>query len=363
MRHRAVNLVHVLARAPVAALVAAALTPVWHAQAAAPPEAPPPVVVCIDPGHGGAPDNAHPERAYDPGAVAATGLIEKEVVLDLARRLRRLLEADLVSVVLTRDADVDVDIATRSQTANRAGAAVFVSIHLNGFLDPKVGGTVILYPRDTSLGFARTMSDALAKRLGPLGIDDDGTMLRDNWWLQTTMPTVTVEAAYLSNPREADLLRQDRVRDAIAAGIRDGIEAQVPEIQRRKAAVLAARAADSGDGAASAAAGAAAASQAASNAAKPLTAAVRPPATGVTPNRSALSDIPIGWALLSGLVAFVVTGRRRLTRAVVQGLRRLAGERPPAHRHSQRTARRRQLIERGATRRALRPSVYDELRL
>lgn len=288
MTRRANRLLHVLLCAPAAALVAAAATPSAHAVAgdvtsspvrvvAAPvasssmrvvaaPVAPPsmrvvaatvasssmrlvaipsasadpprPIVVCLDPGHGGKPDNAHPDRPFDPGTVGPNGLLEKDVALDLARRLRRLLEADLVEVVMTRDSDIWLDIPTRSQFCNQSGASAMVSIHLNGFQDPSVGGSVVLYPHADQPQFAQTMSDALAKRLAPFGIADDGIMLRDNWWLHTTMPTVTVESAYLTNPREADLLARDDVRAAIAAGMRDGIELELPQIAQRKAEIL-----------------------------------------------------------------------------------------------------------------------------
>lgn len=251
MTRRANRLLHVAVCAPAAAILAVAVTPssparvsgfsgapvhILPAAAAAPPS---PAVVCLDPGHGGVPDNAHPEQPFDPGAVAANGLLEKDVALDLARRVRRLLQDDLVTVVMTRDRDVWLDIPTRSATCNRSGAAAMVSIHLNGFQDPSVGGSVVLYPHADQPQFAQTMSDALASRLAPYGIQDDGIVLRDNWWIHTTMPTVTVESAYLSNPREADLLRRDEVRQAIAAGIRDGIERQLPQIARRKAEILA----------------------------------------------------------------------------------------------------------------------------
>jgi N-acetylmuramoyl-L-alanine amidase len=205
--------------------------------------APAQIVVVLDAGHGGSPDNDHPDVPYDSGAVAANGLQEKDVALDLVRRTATLLEKDLVKVVLTRDRDVFLDIPTRSDIANRSGAVVMVSIHLNGFSDQAVAGTTVLYPSAGRAQFAQTTSDALAKRLGQLGIQDDGTMLRDNWWVHNKMPTVTVEAAYLTNLREAELLKQDDVRDAIAAGVHDGIEAQEPIIKQRMSEIVAWRAA------------------------------------------------------------------------------------------------------------------------
>jgi hypothetical protein len=84
MRHRARSL-HILALAPVAAIVAGALGPMPYALAAA-SKAPSPIVVTVDPGHGGRPSAAHPKMPFDPGAIGTNGLLEKDVDLDVGRR-------------------------------------------------------------------------------------------------------------------------------------------------------------------------------------------------------------------------------------------------------------------------------------
>ncbi len=89
-----------------------------------PPPGPEPekTVVVIDPGHGGS----------ENGAVGPTGLREKDVALDLARRLKRVLQRDPgVSVVLTRDEDRRLDLDERTAVANHNQADLFISIHLN----------------------------------------------------------------------------------------------------------------------------------------------------------------------------------------------------------------------------------------
>jgi len=75
--------------------------------------------VVLDPGHGG----------KDPGAIGPTGLREKEVNLDIARRLARRLRERGIEVVLTRTSDVFVPLAERSRIANRAQPDLFISIH------------------------------------------------------------------------------------------------------------------------------------------------------------------------------------------------------------------------------------------
>ena len=238
MRHRATHLLHVLACAPVAAALAATLALPSHALAASPQPGPPqPYVVAIDPGHGGSPDNSNPSQLFDPGVVAQNGLQEKDVTLDLARRVAALLRADDVEVVLTRTSDTYVDIGPRMQAAIDAGAQLFVSIHLNSFTDPGTGGALVLYPNDGSLPFAQVMSDALNTRLQSYAIADDGVQSKPDLWVHATMPAVTVEGAYLTNPREAQLLTEDPFRNALAQAIRDGVEKQAPEIATRAVAI------------------------------------------------------------------------------------------------------------------------------
>src|SRR5947209_8573481 len=119
---------HVLLSAAVALALALSLSPVAPAAA---DSAPAPYVVCLDPGHGGSPVNGHPEITYDSGALGLDGLVEKDLTLDVARRLRAQLQADLVSVVMTRDSDAPVSIEDRSKTCNDAHADLFMSIHFN----------------------------------------------------------------------------------------------------------------------------------------------------------------------------------------------------------------------------------------
>jgi N-acetylmuramoyl-L-alanine amidase len=78
--------------------------------------------IVLDAGHGG----------DDHGAEGPTGLLEKELVLDVARRLKARIESERVQVVLTRDTDVYVPLEERTAIANRAGADLFISVHANG---------------------------------------------------------------------------------------------------------------------------------------------------------------------------------------------------------------------------------------
>jgi hypothetical protein len=123
--------------------------------------------------------------------------------------------------------------------ANNDGAAVFVSVHFNSFTDGGPNGSLVLYPRDTDLSFAQTMGDTMAAYLGPLGVADDGVQLRDNWWIHTQMPTVTVEPAFLSNTREASMIGTPGFQQVLAMSIRAGIEKYDPQLLQRKAQIVA----------------------------------------------------------------------------------------------------------------------------
>jgi N-acetylmuramoyl-L-alanine amidase len=227
MSHRARHL-HVLASAPFAALLAVCLAPPAHAQTKQPPARPHQYVVAIDAGHGGTPDNNHPAVPFDPGVIGPHGLLEKDVTLDVAQRVQRMLTAQSVSVVMTRSDDRYIDIGTRMQSATDRHASLFVSIHMNSFGSATAGGTTVLYPADASSAFAQRMSDTLGTELAPLGLADDGTQLKSDMWVTATMPTVTVEAAYLSNPYEEALMGEADARDAIARAIVVGIGRQSP---------------------------------------------------------------------------------------------------------------------------------------
>jgi N-acetylmuramoyl-L-alanine amidase len=236
MCHRK-RLLHILASAPVT--IATMATFAWTAHAQNNQTPPQPIVVAIDPGHGGAPDNNHPDQLFDPGVIGVNGVLEKDVTLDISRRLRTLLKADMVKVVMTRDSDQYVSIQDRTQKAQDNHADLFISIHSNSFNDPATGGALILYPNDKSSAFANTMSATVAKGEAPYNVANDGVQLRNDLWMHTTMPTVTLEAAFLTNAHEADLLGQANFREIVADSARDGIEQTESQIAQRKTEIVA----------------------------------------------------------------------------------------------------------------------------
>ena len=237
MRLRA-RLLYVLVIVPAAATLVAAVGATAHAQTEAGAE-PQPVVIALDPGHGGAPNPSNPSQPFDPGAISAGGLMEKVVTLDIAQRVAALLHEDMVQTVLTRDTDQWVTISDREQIGIDAHAERFISIHCNSYTDTTASGSLVLYPAAGSLPFAQTIADTLGRDLATSGVPDDGTVLRDDWWIHNPMPTATVEVAYLSTPREATLLAAMNFRQQAALAIRDGIERGDPDIATRKSQIQA----------------------------------------------------------------------------------------------------------------------------
>ena len=203
---------------------------------------PSPYVIAIDPGHGGSP-TSDPTQLWDPGVVVGS-VMEKDITLDLAFRLRDLLKQERVKVVLTRTRDEYVEISERWNRADAAGARLYVSLHVNAYDgDPSINGSTILYPRPDSLPFAQNIESAIAQGLKPYQIADDGVAAKPELWVHSDVPTATVEPVYLTNPREAALLQQGGFRQAIVQGIFNGILDADPQIEATKTQIVRAEAA------------------------------------------------------------------------------------------------------------------------
>jgi N-acetylmuramoyl-L-alanine amidase len=95
-------------------------------------------LVVLDPGHGGTTmeGGSSPNNATGPN-----GTKDKDLVLDIAKRVNEQLRARNISTLMTRDSDVNIGISKRVQIAKEALADAFISIHLNGNINPTVQGT------------------------------------------------------------------------------------------------------------------------------------------------------------------------------------------------------------------------------
>jgi N-acetylmuramoyl-L-alanine amidase len=211
--------------------------------------------VVIDAGHGG----------VSVGTRTPQGVLEKDLTLDIAVRLRRLLEKQL-QVVMTREGDRDVSLEQRGTLANRAGADIFVSIHLNWIQNRRSRGVETYYlgptddpyltrlaasenlesgysladmrhlldriyagvRQDKSRKLAEAVQGALFQSLGKLSpeVADRGVKAAPFIvLLSTEMPAILAEVSSMSNEDEARLLTKPLYRQYIAEALAKGIRA------------------------------------------------------------------------------------------------------------------------------------------
>ena len=217
--------------------------------------------IALDAGHGG--DSL--------GTRTPLGLLEKDITLDIARRLRVLLEAGHgFEVVMTRQDDNAVSLAERAAIANRSGADVFISVHVNWIEDHAARGveTYFLGPtndpflnrlaalenrdsgysmadmrqlldgiyagvrQDKSRQLAEVVQGALFRSLGRVnpGIEDRGVKSAPFIvLLSTQMPAILAEVSCASNADEARLLARPLYRQYIAEALAGGLRAYASE--------------------------------------------------------------------------------------------------------------------------------------
>jgi N-acetylmuramoyl-L-alanine amidase len=218
------------------------------------------VTITLDPGHGG----------EDPGAVGRGGTYEKNVTLEVARRLKSRIDAEPnMRAVLTRDSDFFVPLQMRVQKARRVQADLFLSIHADAWIKPDARGSsvFVLSERGASSSLARLMAQReneadlvggvnlgakdpfLARTLLDLSqtatINDSlklGKYLLGELGSVNTLhknnveqagfavlkapdiPSALIETAFISNPEEERRLNddayQDKLADAIIRGVR-----------------------------------------------------------------------------------------------------------------------------------------------
>ena len=171
-------------------------------------------VIVLDAGHGG----------KDPGAMISD-LIEKNLNLDIAKRVQALLNADArFEVYMTRENDVFVELIDRAAFANNKKADLFVSIH-NNSMPKNFSGTMLLYNASKLSGnkeLAESFQEIVSKASGLPGI---GARSREDLAVlkRIEMPGVLVEVACMSNIKDRRELRKESFKQNIAKGIYDSI--------------------------------------------------------------------------------------------------------------------------------------------
>ena len=237
------------------------------------------IIIALDPGHGG----------EDPGAIGPAGTREKDVVLRLAHRLRERINNSSVSgnpmrAFLTRDADFFVPLHVRVQKARQVQADLFVSLHADAFYTPHPQGASVfaLSQSGASSSAARWMAERenKADQIGGLNIQNKDAQVKHMLFDMSTtaqindslklggamlgeigrvgklhkgrveqagfavlkapdIPSVLVEATFISNPQEEAKLNSDSYQDQVADALMRGIEAYFsrnPPLARKRSA-------------------------------------------------------------------------------------------------------------------------------
>jgi N-acetylmuramoyl-L-alanine amidase len=221
------------------------------------------IIIALDPGHGG----------EDPGAIGPAGTKEKDIVLQVALKLRERINATTIKgnpmrAFLTRDADFFVPLHVRVQKAQRVRADLFISIHADAFTTPAARGASVfaLSVKGASSATARYMAEKENKAdlVGGISVQTKDAQVQralldmsttaqinDSLKLGSTVlgeiggfaklhkprveqagfavlkapdiPSVLIETAFISNPEEEQKLRDEDYQDQLADGIMRGL--------------------------------------------------------------------------------------------------------------------------------------------
>jgi N-acetylmuramoyl-L-alanine amidase len=226
--------------------------------------------IVIDAGHGG----------HDPGTIGRAGLQEKDLVLDVAQRLEKLVRKELgAEVVMTRASDVFIPLEERTAIANAKGADLFLSVHANSSPNPRARGVETYFLNfaknehaeevaarenaisqatlkdlqnlvkaialnskiDESRDFASEVQEALADNLRAYdaSLPDRGVHTAPFYVLiGANMPSILAEIAFVSHPGEEKLLKTADYRDTIARSLFQGVARYLDALNRNSARPL-----------------------------------------------------------------------------------------------------------------------------
>jgi N-acetylmuramoyl-L-alanine amidase len=171
----------------------------------------PSTVVVIDAGHGG----------FDRGGIPGQRVAESVMTLDVALRLRAILQASGYHVVMTRSSDVFVPLGTRVAVANAYRNGIFVCIHFNSATRRGANGIETYFYSRQSLPLASAIHYYVAGGAPSL---NRGVRRRGYFVLRRTrIPSVLVECGFLTNPSEAQYVQTTAYRQKLAEEIARGV--------------------------------------------------------------------------------------------------------------------------------------------
>ena len=185
-----------------------------------------PVCIVVDAGHGG----------DDPGKIGINDALEKDINLQIALKLQKILEQNNIKVVMTRNTDAGLysegatnkkaeDMQKRCKIIEDSNALFTVSIHQNSYSDPGVKGPQVFYYEASESGkaLALAIQESMNRKLSivrPRVAKGNRT-----YYLLKRSPGVIniVECGFLTNPEEASLLQTEKYQCKVAEAVADGI--------------------------------------------------------------------------------------------------------------------------------------------
>jgi N-acetylmuramoyl-L-alanine amidase len=168
-------------------------------------------IIIIDAGHGG----------RDPGAMPTRDFFEKDLTLDIAKRVEKKLTKHGAFVIMTRSEDTNTNLSTRTEMANQNKADIFVSIHFNAMYRPKVEGTETYFYKSKDKALADSLHESITKSLE---IKDNGVKKSQLYVLNhSEMPATLLEPLYLSNEDNFKKIQKDPFKELLANAIVEGI--------------------------------------------------------------------------------------------------------------------------------------------
>ncbi len=182
--------------------------------------------IIIDVGHGG----------FDSGKVGVNGELEKDINLQVALKLKDLLKADGISVIMTRENDEGLydenannkkvqDLQKRCDLINKEKPLLTISIHQNSYTSPEIKGAQVFYYANSteSQKLAQIIQETLIRQVDPENHRE--AKANDSYYLlkKTESPIVIVECGFLSNPQEAQKLTDETYQQQLVTAIRNGV--------------------------------------------------------------------------------------------------------------------------------------------
>lgn len=185
-------------------------------------------VIVVDAGHGG----------MDPGAMSASKYKEKDITLQISKKLVRYLSQSGANVINLRNSDRDLcghdfkgtirqrkrkDLSLRVDKAKACHADLYISVHTNAELSPRWSGAQTFYKAGNDK--SKLVAESIQQEFIGVLRNTKREAKTGSYYIldRATMPAVILEVGFLSNPREAELLASDAYQDKVAYAIFSGI--------------------------------------------------------------------------------------------------------------------------------------------